>query len=71
MEKKKEPQRHNPTSLPDHLYFKKIGTRKSKRKDHQDTFQKGLQEDDINPDGKEDFDEVLRKALELPPDTLD
>lgn len=52
-------------NLPDHLIYAKKGTRKNAAPGHQKKFFKELKEEDINPNGKEDFDKVLKGILEL------
>jgi hypothetical protein len=63
--KKKKP------DLPDSLIYKKKQNVGNSAKDkHREEFFGKLKEEDLNPNGKEDFDKLLRGAIELGEDDL-
>ena len=54
--------------MPDSLIYKTKQGKGGKKEKAQEEFFKNLPEEDYNPNGKEDFDKVLRGILGIPED---
>lgn len=57
VEKKKK------TDLPDDLRYKQKHTRGSAKEKHREEFWKNIKEEDLNPEGKERFEKLVKKFI--------
>lgn len=51
------------TSLPDDLVYKQKHTRGSAKEKHREEFWKNIKDEDLNPEGKENFEKLIKKFL--------
>lgn len=60
LEKKKK------TDLPDDLRYKNKHTKGSAKEKHREEFWKNIKDEDLSPDGKANFDKLLKKFIPPP-----
>ena len=58
-------------NLPDELIYKTPHAPGSAKEKHREEYFSKLKEEDLNPNGKEDFEKLLRGAIELGEDGLE
>lgn len=51
------------TDLPDDLRYKNKQTRGSAKEKHREKFWENIKDEDLSPDGKENFDKLLKKFI--------